>query len=76
MITMIAGVITITAVLVTRMPDANAAPTLPERITLPDGKEAEAVTIGKGWVGVVTRDGHFLIFGADGALRQDVEIAP
>ncbi len=76
MITMIGGVITITGLFVTRMPDANAPLRLPETIVLPGGKTAEAVTMGKGWIAVVTADQHILIFGTDGTLRQDVLIGP
>jgi Flp pilus assembly protein protease CpaA len=77
-LTMIIGVITVVAVLVTRMPQAfsAAAPTLPEGFTLPEGARAEAVTFGKGWIAVVTDDARILIFGKDGALRQEVALAP
>ena len=80
MVTMIVGVITVVWLLVTRMPDGNAltaqAPALPTSVTLPDGLTAEAVTAGKGWFAVVTTDGQILIFGADGGLRQTVQITP
>lgn len=76
MLTMIAGVITITGVLVTRMPDANAAPRLPEGLALPEGATAEALTMGRGWIGVVTTDQRFLIFNPDGSLRQEIEVLP
>ncbi len=75
-LTMIIGVITVVAVLVTRMPQAFKAsgPGLPEGFTLPDGSEAEAVTFGTGWIAVVTTDSRILIFGRDGRLRQEVAI--
>jgi hypothetical protein len=74
-LTMIAGVITVVAVLVTRMPQAfSATPVLPEGLTLPPGAVAEAVTFGEGWIAVVTEDGRILIFGRDGQLRQDIRI--
>lgn len=72
MVTMIVGVITIVWLLVTRMPDATTAPGLPATITLPQGVSAESVTAGKGWYGVVTSDGRFLVYTSDGTLRQEV----
>jgi hypothetical protein len=76
--TMIAGLITIIALLVMRFPQApGARPALPERISLPAGAKAEAVTAGRGWVAVVTEAGEILIFdAATGALTQTVSIAP
>ncbi len=76
MVTMIVGVITVVWLLVTRMPDGNAAPMLPATITLPEGLKAEAVTAGKGWFAVVTTDQQILILGADGALKQQLKISP
>lgn len=84
MVTMIVGVITVVWLLVTRMPDGNAAtalppvlaPVLPAHITLPDGLVAEAVTAGKGWFAVVTTDQQILIIGADGTLKQQLMISP
>jgi Flp pilus assembly protein protease CpaA len=76
--TMIAGVITVVALLVTRMPQAFSAPgpSLPEDFALPEGTEARAVTFGEGWVAVVTGDDRILIFRQDGTLRQEVQLAP
>ncbi|MDP4891125.1 DUF6476 family protein [Cypionkella sp.] len=75
MITMICGVITVVGLLVTRMPNANAAlPILPSSLSLPAGKTALAVTMGQGWVGVVTQDSHFLVFNSAGTLVQDVTL--
>ena len=75
---MIAGVITVVGLLVTRMPQALSAqaPRLPEDLALPPGTTAEAVTFGKGWFAVVTTDQRLLIYGADGTLRQDIGISP
>lgn len=75
-LTMIVGVITVVALLVTRMPNVLAAPqpTLPTQIALPEGTEAAAVTFGAGWIAVVTQDNRILIFGQDGTLRQEVLI--
>lgn len=77
-LTMIGGVIAIVGLLVTRMPQAfvSPAPVLPENLVLPAGTKAGAVTFGKGWVAVVTDDDRILIFGRDGALRQEVSITP
>lgn len=77
MITMIVGVITVVAVLVTRMPNANAAgPALPASLQLPSGASALAITQGKGWIGVVTTDNRLLVFTPQGALQQEITIAP
>lgn len=73
-ITMIVGVITVVAVLVTRLRQVSPAPVLPASLTLPEGVQARAVTMGTGWIGVVTSDDHFLVFANDGALVQDIAI--
>ena len=77
-LTMIGGVITVVAVLVTRMPQAFSAPgpALPESFALPDGTTARAVTFAEGWIAVVTEDDRILIFAADGTLRQEVRLDP
>ena len=73
---MIGGVITVVALLVTRMPHAlsGADPVLPDQITLPAGTEAAAVTFGQGWIAVVTTDDRLLILSPDGTLRQEIGI--
>lgn len=72
---MIGGVITVVALLVTRMPQAlQGVPKLPEGIEMPEGTQAEAVTFGKGWIAVVTGDGRILVFNAEGRLRQEVRV--
>lgn len=79
MLAMIGGVITITALLVTRLPQPGAAtaPVVPQNLALPSGTRAMAVTFGPGWTAVVTTDNTILIFDATtGALRQTVHIAP
>jgi hypothetical protein len=79
-LTMIAGVITVVALLVTRLPKAfTAAPALPAEIALPEGAAAQAVTFGPGWIGVVVREAtgeRFLLYAPDGRLRQSVALAP
>lgn len=73
MVTMIGGVITIVSLLVTRMPDGGA-PALPENLSLPDGAVAEAVTVARDMVLVVTQDGRVLVFGRDGTFRQEIQL--
>ncbi|MGQ0564284.1 MAG: DUF6476 family protein [Gemmobacter sp.] len=82
-LTMIGGVITVVAVLVTRIPDTFgqvAPPALPAALTLPPGVTAGAVTFGAGWIAVVGQgaDGaeRILIYAPDGRLRQDVPLLP
>ncbi len=74
MVTMIVGVITIVGLLVTRMP-SGAVPVLPESLTLPEGAKAEAVTVGGDFVLVVTTDGRALVYGRDGAFRQEIVLS-
>lgn len=73
---MIVGLITIIALIVIRFPAAmNARPALPATITLPAGAKASAVTLGRGWVAVVTDTNEILIFDAKtGVLTQTVPI--
>ncbi|EEW25710.1 conserved hypothetical protein [Rhodobacter ferrooxidans] len=72
-VTMIAGVITIVGLLVTRLP--SGGPTaLPASIALPAGTKAAAFTQGAGWFAVVTTDDRILIFNSDGSLRQDITV--
>jgi hypothetical protein len=75
-LTMIGGVITVVALIVTRMPQAFTAPApvLPDNLSLPQGTQALAVTFGQGWIAVVTEDDRILIFGADGTLRQELKV--
>lgn len=74
-LTMIVGVITVVAVIVTRMPQSlSQRPAVPQGLTLPEGARAQAVTFGTGWTAVVTTDQRILIFGADGTLRQEVPL--
>lgn len=76
MITMIVGVITVVWLLVTRMPDGNALPALPDDLALPTGAVPLSITQGPGWIGVVTQDSRFLIFRPDGSLRQEITVTP
>ena len=75
-LTTIGGVITVVAVIVTRMPAAlKPPPALPERLVLPEGARAAAFTQGPDWLAVVTADGRILIFAPDGTFRQEVRIS-
>ena len=69
---MIGGILTIVTLLAVRLP-ARPAP-VPEALSLPDGARAAAFTRGPDWFAVVTHDDRILIFGADGALRQEVRV--
>jgi Family of unknown function (DUF6476) len=73
-VTMIVGVITVVGLLVTRLQQSPPVPTLPEGLTLPAGASAAAVTIGTGWIAVVTTANHILIYDKDGILVQDLKI--
>jgi hypothetical protein len=72
---MIIGVITVVAVIVTRMPQSfGSIPNVPATLALPEGVKPQAITFGKGWTAVVTQDDHILIYSTDGRLQQDVPI--
>lgn len=74
-LTMIGGVITVVALIVTRMPKAfQVTPDVPASLSLPEGVVAEAVTFGKGWIAVVTKDNRILVFSEDGKLLQDMAV--
>ena len=73
MVTMIGGVITITAVLVTRMPDGNAIP-LPEDLTLPEGAVAQSFTYGPDYIVITTTDARILVFSRDGTFRKEMRL--
>ncbi|MEH7829717.1 DUF6476 family protein [Gemmobacter denitrificans] len=74
-LTLIAGVITIVGLLVTRLPLGKpAAPPLPDSIALPEGATPEAITRGRDWIGVVTTDGRMFVFTPDGRLTQEILI--
>jgi hypothetical protein len=79
-VTLIAGVITIVALLVIRLSALSSpAPLLPPALSLPAGENAEAVTFGAGWVAVVTVDGtrreRIRVFDGGGAQIAELEIA-
>lgn len=57
--TLIIGVITVVGLLVIRLWsfDPTPPPALPAAVALPAGESARAVTMGTGWIAVVTVDG-------------------
>ena len=75
-LTMIGGVITVVALIVTRMPQAmvRTTPTVPAELELPAGATAAAVTFGTGWTAVVTTDDRILVFDENGRLLQEVAV--
>ena len=74
MITMIGGVITIVALLVTRMPEGGAV-VVPEAVVLPEGERAAAVTVAEGMLLVVTESQRLLVFDRMGTLIREVDLA-
>jgi hypothetical protein len=85
--TLILGVITVVVLLVIRLsalqpaPPPVLPPVLPDALALPPGETAQAVTLGTGWVAVVTRDTEgaerIRVFdAATGAERAAVPIGP
>ncbi|QUJ75174.1 hypothetical protein KDD17_09050 [Sulfitobacter albidus] len=70
---MIAGVVVVIGLLVTRL--SNDTPPLPDEIALPGGARAVAFTQGADWYAVVTDADEILIFDRlTGALRQTVTV--
>ncbi len=70
---MMVGLVVVVALIVIRLNDNG--PTMPEQITLPDGVNATAITIGQGWWAVVTDDQRILIYDqVTGALKQSLQI--
>jgi hypothetical protein len=71
---MIAGVVTIVALLVTRLGPSPALP-IPEEITLPEDAQAASVTVGPDWYAVGTTDGRLLVYDrATGALLREIAV--
>ena len=78
--TMIVGVVVIIGLLVMRIngkpAPVSTGPELPASIALPEGAQATAFTMGKGWYAVVTDGDEILIYDADsGTLRQRIGIS-
>ncbi len=75
-LSLIGGVLTVVWLLVTRLPLPGAHPSVPPALKMPAGATAAAVTMGTGWVAVVTTDNRILMFGADGRLWQEIAVKP
>lgn len=72
---MVVGLVTLVVLLVMRFREDG--PILPENLTLVDGAVAQAVTMGDGWVAIVTDDNRILIHDRiTGTLRQEVVLTP
>lgn len=73
---LILGVITVVAVVVTRFPKATPVP-LPENLRLPEGAAMPAaVTQGRDWIGIVTENDQILIYDrTTGSLRQTITLS-
>ncbi len=69
---MIAGLITIVALLVTRLP--GAAVRVPAALDMPDGTAVNAVTQAPGFWLVTTEDGRVLLFEPDGTFRREIAL--
>jgi len=70
---MIAGVLVVIGLLVTRL--NRDTPVLPDQITLPEGKTARAFTQGPDWYAIVTSEDEILIYDRlTGGLRQTLQI--
>ena len=74
-VVMIAGVITIVALLVIRPTNAPQPPlALPDALTLPDGATATAITLTGTRLLVVTDDDRLLIYDTGGTLLSSVTL--
>lgn len=54
--------------------NAPVLPELPASVTLPEGSTAQAVTFAPDRLIVVTDRGEVLVYGTDGALRQQIRL--
>lgn len=71
---LIFGVITVVAVVVTRFPQPETL-ALPEELQLPKGAVPISMAQGRDWVGIVTQEDTILIYDRQsGALRQTVTL--
>lgn len=71
MAVMIAGVIAVVALLVTRWPQSAR---VPSELAVPDGVTVHAVTQAPGFWIVTTADGRAFVFAPDGALRGEMAL--
>ncbi|MEY8098219.1 DUF6476 family protein [Falsihalocynthiibacter sp. S25ZX9] len=78
--TMIAGLVVVIVLLVTRFPDKETlsgtnSSILPSEITLPEGVVARAFTQGSDWYAIVTDQDQILIYDRDKqTLRQTITL--
>lgn len=78
--TMIAGLVVVIVLLVTRFPDQETlsgtkTSILPNEITLPEGISAQAFTQGSDWYAIVTDQDQILIYDRDTqVLRQTITL--
>lgn len=56
MLTLMVGFAIIVVAMLLRLNQVPAPVALPERVVLPEGESAQAVTMGDDWVALVTRD--------------------
>lgn len=78
-VTTILGLIVLITVVVMKFSQATPPPSalplsLPEQITLPEGVSAEAVTMGQGWIAVVSGDEILIYNSANGTLQKRISI--
>ncbi len=69
---MIAGLITVVALLVTRLP--GTAITIPDQLAVPEGANIVAVTQAPSFWLATTDDNRVLIFNPDGSFRRDLPL--
>jgi hypothetical protein len=74
--TMILGLIAVFAAIVIRFPGTSAPAPLPAAIALPDGVEAEAVTLGRDFIAVVAGHEILIYDRTSGELRQRIAVTP
>lgn len=74
-VVMIVGLLTVVALLVTRLRAEPTTVTAPPELALPEGARPIAVTQGPGWWAVVTEDSRILVFDQAGKLTDEVVIA-
>jgi len=73
---MIVGLVTIVALLVTRLGVPAPLPVLPESLVLPEGASVAAVTFARDWLVVVTGEGNVLLYRPDGGAPVSATALP
>lgn len=72
---MIVGIVVVVILMVIRLNQTPAPWLLPEAIVLPEGASAKAVTMGEGFVLVLTTTDEVLVYdAASGKLRQRTQL--